>query len=92
MKYAHVIPIPKNQYIDRSTLSNYRPISNLSFISKTIEKIIAKQLRTYINNNNILHKLQSAYTTDKSTETSLLHTLNNILLFPKNYSHHTDST
>ena len=24
------------------------------------------------------------YTTDKSTETSLLHTLNNILLFPKN--------
>ena len=84
MKYAHVIPIPKNQSIDRSTLSNYRPISNLSFISKTIERIIAKQLRTYINNNNILHKLQSAYTTDKSTETSLLHTLNNILLFPKN--------
>ena len=84
MKYAHVIPIPKNQSIDRSTLSNYRPISNLSFISKTIERIIAKQLRTYINNNNILHKLQSDYTTDKSTETSLLHTLNNILLFPKN--------
>ena len=84
MKYAHVIPIPKNQSIDRSTLSNYRPISNLSFISKTIERIIAKQLRTYINNNNILHKLQSAYTTEKSTETSLLHTLNNILLFPKN--------
>ena len=84
MKYEHVIPIPKNQSIDRSTLSNYRPISNLSFISKTIERIIAKQLRTYINNNNILHKLQSAYTTDKSTETSLLHTLNNILLFPKN--------
>ena len=84
IKYAHVIPIPKNQSIDRLTLSNYRPISNLSFISKTIERIIAKQLRTYINNNNILHKLQSAYTTDKSTETSLLHTLNNILLFPKN--------
>ena len=84
MKYAHIIPIPKNQSIDRSTLSNYRPISNLSFISKTIEIIIAKQLRTYINNNNILHKLQSAYTTDNSTETSLLHTLNNILLFPKN--------
>ena len=84
MKYAHVIPIPKNQSIDRSTLSNYRPISNLSFISKTIERIIAKQLRTHINNNNILHKLQSDYTTDKSTETSLLHTLNNILLFPKN--------
>ena len=84
MKYAHVIPIPKNQSIDRSTLSNYHPISNLFFISKTIERIIAKQLRTYINNNNILHKLQSAYTTDKSTETSLLHTLKNILLFPKN--------
>ena len=82
MKYAHLIPIPKNKSIDRSTISNYRHISNLSFISKTIERIIAK-LRTYINNNNILYKLQSAYTTDKSTETSLLHTLNNILLFPK---------
>ena len=82
MKYAHLIPIPKNKSIDRSTISNYRHISNLSFISKTIERIIAK-LRTYINTNNILYKLQSAYTTDKSTETSLLHTLNNILLFPK---------
>ena len=69
--------------VDSSTLSNHRSISNLSFISKTIERIIAKQLRTYINNNNILHTLQSAYTTDKSTETSLLHTLNDILLFPK---------
>ena len=94
MKYAHVIPIPKNQSINKSTFSNYRPISNLSFISKTIERIIAKQLRTYINNNNILHKLQSDYTTDKSTETSLLHTLNNIgpTTISKKYSHHTDST
>ena len=85
MKYALITPISKNHSIDRSILSNYRPISNLSYISKTLERIIAKQLQNYISNHTILHKLQSAYTTNKSTETALLHIINKIKLYPNKH-------
>ena len=85
MKYALIIPISKNYSIDMSILSNYRLISNLSYISKTLERIIAKQLQNYISNHTILHKLQSAYTTNKSTETALLHIINKIKLYPNTH-------
>ena len=72
----------KNNSDDKSDLSNYRPISNLSYISKTLEIIVSSQLHDYLDNNNILNQFQSAYTTYKSTETELTHILNNILLHP----------
>ena len=89
MKLSHITPIIKNSSRDKSDLSNYRPISNLSFISKTLERIIAAQLNNYLINNNILNKFQSAYkhiyTKNKNTETALTHILNNILLYPTKY-------
>ena len=85
MKLAHITPIIKNSSRDKSDLSNYRPISNLSFISKTLERVIAAQLNNYLINNNILNKFQSAYTNNKNTETALTHILNNILLYPTKY-------
>ena len=85
MKLAHITPIIKNSSRDKSNLSNYHPISNLSFISKTLERVIAAQLNNYLINNNILNKFQSAYTNNKNTETALTHILNNILLYPTKY-------
>ena len=85
MKLAHITPIIKNSSRDKSDLSNYRPISNLSFISKTLERVIAAQLNNYLINNNILNKFQNAYTYNKNTETALTHILNNILLYPNKY-------
>ena len=82
MKLALVTPIIKNQSLEKSTLSNYRPISNLSYISKTLERVVCSQLNTYLNANNILNKYQSAYTIYKSTETALTHILDKIRLFP----------
>ena len=79
---ALVTPIIKNQSLEKSTLSNYRPISNLSYISKTLERVVCSQLNTYLNANNILNKYQSAYTIYKSTETALTHILDKIRLFP----------
>ena len=85
MKLAHITPIIKNSSRDKSDLSNYRPISNLSFISKTLERVIAAQLNNYLINNNILNKFQSTYTNNKNTETALTHIINNILLYPTKY-------
>ena len=57
--------------MDHIQFSNYRPISNLTFISKAIEKSVANQLITYINKNNLNATFQSAYKQYHSAETAL---------------------
>ena len=59
---------------------NYRPVSNLPFISKLLEKIILLQLSSHLSNNNLLHPFQSAYRSNNSIETVLLHIVNDSLL------------
>ena len=55
-------------------------MSNLSFISKILEKVLLQQLIDYLNHNNLLCTSQSAYRPPHSTETLLLKTANDILL------------
>ena len=40
-KSSIVIPLIKKPGLDREMLKNYRPVSNLSFLSKVIEKVIS---------------------------------------------------
>ena len=47
MKHAVVTSLLKKSGLDPDSLSNYRPISNLSFISKLLERFIASQIRLY---------------------------------------------
>ena len=49
---------------------NYRPVSNLSFISKLMERIIDSQLVQYATSTGNVESLQSAYTKDHSPETA----------------------
>ena len=44
MKSAIVRPLIKKINMDKEILKNYRPVSNLSFLSKVVEKVIAKRL------------------------------------------------
>ena len=53
-------------------MSNYRPVSNLSFMSKLIERAIAIQLNDYLVANNLLPRHQSAYRKGHSTEMAML--------------------
>jgi len=59
-------------------------VSNLAFISKLVETVVAKQLQYYLNCNNLLPVFQSAYRQNHSTETALLKVMNDILLNMKN--------
>ncbi len=44
-------------YFDPSELANYRPISNLSFMSKILEKAVSAQLCSILQNNYIYGEL-----------------------------------
>ena len=78
-KEALVTPLLKKQSLDCNLLQNYCPISNLTLISKTIEKVVSAQLNTYLKDNNLLEPCQSAYRQGHSTETALVLVQNDVI-------------
>ena len=79
-KAAIVRPLLKKQNLDQNILKNFRPVSNLSFLSKVIEKAVLQQLLEYLNAHSLLCSNQSAYRSSHSTETALLKVTSDILL------------
>ena len=60
-------------------MTNYRPVSNLQFVSKIVEKVTLDQFTQHCNSNSLLPTYQSAYRKYYSCETSLVKLVNNIL-------------
>ena len=71
-KNAIVKPLLKKPSLDKDKLKNYRPVSNLHFISKVIEKLVAKRLEEHMSEYSIYDPMQSAYKFVHSTETALV--------------------
>ena len=71
-KHAIVTPLLKKPGLDTADMGNYRPVSNLSFMSKVVERVVASQLNDYLVANNLLPRFQSAYRKWHSTETAML--------------------
>lgn len=78
-KVSSITPLIKKPGIDANSLNNYRPISNLKFISKVVERAASAQLQDYMFENELYGRRQSAYRKHFSTETALVRVQNDIL-------------
>jgi exonuclease III len=78
-KQALVSPRLKKHNLPTEDLSSYRPISNLNFISKILERIIHTRLSAHVQSSSLLTPFQSAYRHLHSTETALLRIQNDLL-------------
>ena len=78
-KHALVKPLLKKANLDPNCLSNYRPVSNLPFLSKVLERIVLRQFLQHLESHSLLEPFQSAYRKCHSTETALLHVVNDLL-------------
>ena len=59
--------------------SSYRPVSNLSFLSKVVEKVDLDQFGSHCTNHRLIPDYQSAYHANYSCETALLKKMNYFL-------------
>ena len=76
LKNAKVIPIYKNG--DVTDPNNYRPISLLSVFNRIIEKLIYRQLKSFLEDRNMLYHSQYGFRERRSTEHALIDIVNQI--------------
>eukprot|EP00794_Sanderia_malayensis_P004014 gene4014-4560_t len=87
LKSAIITPLLKglNHSIDSDLCKNYRPISNLPFLSKLVERCVAARLEKHIFDNKLDSPCQFGYKENHSTELLLLNTMDSIAAaFDKN--------
>ena len=77
LKSAIVLRLIKKPGLDPQVFKNSRPVSNLSFLSKLIEKVISSRIFKHIADNELIDKFQSRC--GHSTETALLRVYNDIV-------------
>ena len=79
LKHSIVKPIIKDEKKDKNSYKNYRPVSNLSFLSKIIEKSVQKQLSFHLDLHSLHAEHQSGYRVNHSCESATLAIYNDLL-------------
>ena len=78
-KQAIVTPLIKKSSLDPENMKNFRPVSNLPYISKLLEKVVMTRLNNHLDTHKLREPLQSAYLANHSTETALVKVFSDIL-------------
>ena len=69
---VYITPLLKKPGSDVDATENYRPVSNLPVLSKTLERAVSQQMESYLSAAGLLPRHQSAYRKGHSTETALV--------------------
>jgi hypothetical protein len=79
-KISSILPLLKKKGLDKDILANYRPMSNLTFLSKIVERAVFQQVLQHLKENSLLDEKQLAYRNQHSTETALIYVLNSAFM------------
>ena len=80
IKESVISPLIKKFKLDHDANKSYRPISNIEFISKIIEKVVLIRLNEHMNINNLHTPEQFAYKKRHSTEHLVLQVVDEVLV------------
>ena len=80
LKLAKVVPIFKTG--ESRKITNYRPISVLSFFSKVFEKVMYNHISDFIESVNVLYKYQFGFSQRHSTQQAIITLVNKITSSP----------
>ena len=72
LKLSLITPLLKKLKLDKTELYNYKPISQIPLLVKILEKIVYKQLISYLIKYKLLDNRQNGFRQGHSTETTLL--------------------
>ena len=61
LKRAFVLPLLKKAILDCEISKNFRPVSNVSFLSKLVERIVCVKLVDHLKAHHLYEVFQSAY-------------------------------
>ena len=84
MKNLHVLNQDTKVKVKKNNLSAYRPISNLSYLSKIIETVVYEQTWSHLKSLGIIPEEQSAYRENHSTETTNCAIMNDMIEIIRN--------
>ena len=83
-KDAHLKPLIKKKGLGL-VFESFCPVSDLSHVSKLVERFAADQLVDHVTQNGLSEKFQLSYRVSHSTKTALTHVRNDILLNMDNW-------
>ena len=81
-KESQINPLIKSPALDPDNLQSYRPVSNLTFVSKVLESAVSTQLINHFNKHKLLDPHQSAYRSGHSVETAFQHVYSSVCHHP----------
>ena len=82
LKKAIIIPLIKQigSKVDKEIYKNYRPLSNLQFLSKLIERVVDRRLDKHLSRNNLHAPHQFGCKTNYSTEALLMKIVDKLMI------------
>jgi hypothetical protein len=79
LKRALILPLLKKLGLDFEIFANFRPVSNLAYLSKLLERVAASRLLEHMSIHKLHEVFQSSYKQFHSAETALLKIQSDIL-------------